>query len=359
MVALAALVAATLTARAQAACGGDCAGDGEASAAELKRIVDIINLCDGQAAGCEEVPGTDKQCTSADLDGDGTISAGELTSVIDTDVLSENPDCTPAGLGVRVFTIDQTTGATDPPTGFFTTGAVPIVNQVTEVTNTGSWYVDQPLRLRAGPVDPVTGIAPIRLEQDVIYGYRIIDNQTTVCVRLLAAGSTGQLDCDGGSPQDVQFTVDSNFSLPADGTTYTAHVGNPSRAGALTLDVMGTVDNTTSLASAAGCATWAFDQPNRLVFTTETMSVRITEVASTGNPARYCSLNETRACSNTNACPAGSGTCSLIRLARTAVPFNCANWTQTGSGGRLMTALFGEATQVGDTANIQRIADDM
>lgn len=342
---------------AHAVCGGDCGGDGEVSPAELKRIVDIINLCAGDAAGCAAIPGTDKQCTSADLDTDGTITAGEFTSIISTDVLDENPDCEATGLGVRVFTIAQTTGATDPPTGFFTTGSVSIVNNVTEVTITGSWYVDQPLRLRAGAVDPVTGIAPIRLEQDVTYGYSIIDGATTVCVRLLAEGSTGQLDCDGGSPQDVLFSVDSNFSGPAEGAMYSAYTGNPSRAGALTLEVMATVDNTGSLASSAECATWEFEEANRLVFTTETMSIRITEVASTGNPARYCSITETRACSNTNACPAGNGTCSLIRLARAGLPFSCDTWTQTDAAGRLITGLFGEATQVGDTANIQRITD--
>jgi hypothetical protein len=100
------------------------------------------------------------------------------------------------------------------------------------------------------------------------------------------------------------------------------------------------------------------DEPNRIVFTTEVITVRITEVPNTGNPARYCSLNETRACSNSNACPAGNGTCSIIRLTRLgSTPFNCATWTQNDGGTRLQTGLFGEATQVGDTANIQRLAD--
>jgi hypothetical protein len=352
---------------AQAACGGDCSGDGEVSPAELNRIVSIINLCGGVAAGCPAVPGADKQCTSADADEDGTISAGELTRVIDEDVLAENPDCAATGLGTRLFTIANTTSATDPPTGFFSTGSIPIVNQVGEVTLAPSatmcppqcgWYVDQPIKIRAGAPDPVTGIAPVRLEEDVVYGYRIIDNSTTVCVKLLAAGSTGQLDCDGGSPQDVILNADSNFSGNAT-SSYDAYIGNVSRAGALTLDVMGTVDNTSTLASANDCATWVFaDEPNRMVFTTETVTVRITEVPNTGNPARYCSLNETRACSNTNACPAGMGTCSIIRLTRLgSTPFNCANWTQSDSGARLQTGLFGEATQVGDTANLQRLTD--
>jgi hypothetical protein len=57
-------------------------------------------------------------------------------------------------------------------------------------------------------------------------------------------------------------------------------------------------------------------------------------------------------------CPGGEASCSVIRLTRLgSTPFNCATWTQTNAGGRLQTGLFGEATQVGDTANIQRLAD--
>jgi hypothetical protein len=140
------------------------------------------------------------------------LTARDLTAVIADDVLGDNPDCEASGLGIHVFTIAQTTGVTDPPTGFFSTGSVPVAGQTTEVTLPPSptmcpplcgWYIEQPLRLVAGAVNPSTGIAPIHLAQDVVYGYRIIDNATTIwssCwrraapaarLRLVAARRTG------------------------------------------------------------------------------------------------------------------------------------------------------------------------
>lgn len=363
-----ALLVAGPAASAEAACHGDCSQDGDVSPAELRRIVDIINLCGGNPQGCPAVPGPDKQCTVADADENGNLTAEDLTRIIAQDVIAENPDCaggTP--LGTRVFTIRQKSGF-NPATGFFSSG-----NLGGEVTVANSWYIAQTLNLRAGAVNETTGIASVRLEQDVIFGGQVIQGGPTLCVKLHAAGSTGQIDCDGGSPQDVVLAVDSNSGpspcatpapsgpdpCRAGSPTTTAYTGTASRAGGLTLQVMATVDNISpALASPADCATHEFGTPTPFVFTTERASAEVDEI-SPSTVIRFCSLDPLTSCSLAGGCPAGKGTCSqtMTRLSRVGVNFNCAMWTTTDGPGRLVTPLFGEDTPVGDTGNILLIGD--
>lgn len=74
--------------RTRTPCPGDCNGTGSLDAADLARIVAIINLCGpcgesgAPAGGCQEVPGVDKQCPAADIDGNGCLTAAELTHFI-------------------------------------------------------------------------------------------------------------------------------------------------------------------------------------------------------------------------------------------------------------------------------------
>lgn len=69
-------------------CLGDCDGSGRTTAADLTKIVAILIGCPcatgpgGAAVGCSAVPGSDKQCTSADFNGDGCISAAELNGAV-------------------------------------------------------------------------------------------------------------------------------------------------------------------------------------------------------------------------------------------------------------------------------------
>ena len=202
-----------------AACHGDCGGNGGVTAEELRRVVWIINACGGDPDGCAAVPGADKQCTSADVDGDGTLTAADLTAIINDDVIGMNPDCDAGGLGTRLLTIRQSAGANPAniATGFFSTGAG---QNGGEVTVDNSWFITNPLKIHAGTPDAATGIAALRLEEDVIFGGQVISQGAvmgpTLCVKLFAQGSSGQLDCDGGSPQDVFFEVDSRQGPCAD-----------------------------------------------------------------------------------------------------------------------------------------------
>ena len=362
MALMSALLMGSLPARAGAVCHGDCTGDGAVSAADLSRIAAIVALCDGAPAGCAAVPGANKQCPSADFDGDGKVTGGDLTQIEKEEVLGASPDCeggTP--LGTRVLTIAQRTGFA-PPTGFFSTGG-----SGGEVTDESvGWYIAQPLKLRAGPVNASTGIASVRVEEDVIFGGQVIQGGPTLCIKILAQGSSGQVDCDGGSPQDLLFTVDSHTGpcLPtppcaADDPVVTPFTGNPSRPGAVTLSVMATVDNIDpKLSSPAQCVNHQFGPPSHFYFTTERTTARVNNVSGT-TILRICSLDENRLCNLTTGCPAGKGTCSFTttQLARTGTAFNCAKWTTTDDTGRLYTPLFGEDTAVGDTANLLLIGD--
>lgn len=363
--------------------------DGSISSADLQRIVSIINLCDGDAAGCAAVTGTDKQCMTADYDGSGDITAAELTRIVKEEVIDQSPDCSgPAPLGTRVFTIAQSAPDFTPPSGFFSTGGGATGSEVTVLN---SWYIGQALKLNAGAVDPGTGIASIRLEEDAIFGWRTIQGGPVLCVKVLAQGSGGQLDCNGGSPQDVVMTVDSNFSNPAGAPALTPSTGNASRAGALTLSVMATVDNIQGLPSPNDCVTHAFGAPSQFHFTTESATALVTN-APNNTVTRFCSLDPTTQCGSGTPppCAAGKGTCTSVRLLKKGNPFLCDNWTTTNAVGprycqsgsapgttpctadaecptpspkcgdglpRLVTPLFGEGTQVGDTANILQIGD--
>jgi hypothetical protein len=66
----------------------DCDGNGTVTAADVARIVSILNLCPpceggGAAAnGCDAVPGNDKQCLPADVGDDGCITAADLTRAV-------------------------------------------------------------------------------------------------------------------------------------------------------------------------------------------------------------------------------------------------------------------------------------
>lgn len=384
-----ACIALAMEGRASAICHGDCGKDGSISSADLQRIVSIINLCDGNPAGCAAVPGSDKQCMTADYDASGDITAAELTRIVKEEVIDQNPDCSgPAPLGTRVFTIAQSAPDFTPPSGFFSTGGGATGSEVTVLN---SWYIGQPLKLAAGAVDPATGIAPLHLEEDAIFGWRTIQAGPVLCVKILAQGSTGQIDCDGGSAQDVLMTVDSNFSNPASPAVLTAHTGNPSRPGAVTLSVMATVDNIQGLPSPNDCVTHTFGAPSQFHFTTETGTALVNN-APNNTLTRFCSLDPTTACGTGNPppCAAGKGTCTSVRLAKKGNPFLCDNWTTTDAVGprycqsgsspgttlctadaqcptpspkcgdglpRFETPLFGEGTQVGDTANMLQIGD--
>src|SRR5262249_15512385 len=79
------------------------------------------------------------------------------------------------------------------------------------------------LRICAGP-DLSGGVHPLALRDDAVLSLAVRDG-STLCIRLAARGSSGILDCDGGTSADVlaaqaagdpaHVTVDSGLGLDA------------------------------------------------------------------------------------------------------------------------------------------------
>jgi len=84
-------------------------------------------------------------------------------------------------------------------------------------------WLPGPLLLCAGP-DLSGGVHPLNLREDAVLGLAVADG-TTLCAKLTAAGSSGILDCDGGTAADVlaaqatgtstRVAVDSGLGLDA------------------------------------------------------------------------------------------------------------------------------------------------
>jgi hypothetical protein len=71
-------------------------------------------------------------------------------------------------------------------------------------TNAAQFVSAGPLILRL--LEPsVAGVAPLRLERDVVIEILLLDNSRQ-CWKLSAEGSNGSIDCDGGTPYDVLAT---------------------------------------------------------------------------------------------------------------------------------------------------------
>jgi hypothetical protein len=275
------LIALSALPRASAAvCVGDCNNNGAVTAGELTKIIAIINLCDGAAAGCAAVPGTDKQCTNADKNGNGVISAGELTLIIQnintfasgcapdtgptatpTNVLPTVPPTnalptstptnalptstptialptatptTAAGppLGDRVFHLNTQVGpgtpTPKPASGFFSSLAVGITAGIPQGT----------LVLSAGGIDATghatvtLGNAPAFTQTDISLG------GISLCTKLESC--TGTLNCNGGANVDLLVSLDSlrpglsclqnGVGLPA-GSTNLCVAPTPPKAG--------------------------------------------------------------------------------------------------------------------------------
>jgi hypothetical protein len=218
------------------------------------------------------------------------------------------------------------------------------------VIQPGSFIEGDPLILRAGALTPPSNptmpfadecTTTLSLAEDAVFGFDVLDT-STVCVKLFAAGSSGVLDCDGGTAQDVTLEQDSNGPDPGFPPVIMTEQGEPASAGAATLMLRVTSVRLPADYSSADCPNvdydnpFAFDsriQPSDVIdvpgdaFTTETASARILNASGvTPNPFIEA--------------PADG-------------PFICGRWTEAGSPGALVAPIPGEdAPIVGDVANL-------
>lgn len=224
---------------------------------------------------------------------------------------TETPTVASAGLGVREFTVKR-------PGSTFDTSALGGID-----VSLDPW-LSSTLKLEGGIPDE-NGVATIQLKEDVILGWTVIDT-SVACMKLFAEGSSGTIACNGGVPQGVIMTADSNGENPPGPITIMTGQGDPSPAGSLSFTLTRSVTvNLPAGSSPQTCLT--------------------TEYPST-EPGVFTSANGQAVLLN----PVQGG--SELMLDKTGEPFDCANWTNPDGPGQLSGPVLGFDQAIGDVANI-------
>jgi hypothetical protein len=209
---------------ARGACPGDCNNNGVVSAGDLTKIVRIINLCDGAAAGCAAISGSDKQCTNADLNGNSTLTVDELVAVINN-VIHFATGCGPTPTATLTPTAAPATQTPTPtatlpgPTPTPTTEAGPPLGMRVFSLGAKSAFTSSllpggslgtpmgTLMFDAGGKDS-TGRATVTLTNPgVVIRTDLSAGGLTLCTKLDSC--TGTIYCNGGTDVDVLNSLDS------------------------------------------------------------------------------------------------------------------------------------------------------
>jgi len=220
----------------------------------------------------------------------------------------------PAALGERIFTIEPGVLLADPSstgTGLFTSGL--------SGANAANSFSPGPLVL-VGGVPNGSGVAPLSLQADAVIDVSVIDG-SRACIKLLAAGSTGSIDCDGGTAYDVEAASPAGAGQPI---TLATGLGAPSGAGNATLLVT-QLAQPLAPGDPTDCADVIYGLPAGTVAYTTALATAIKDG---------------------------------ISLAVSGEPFDCGNWTNGGSQGQLVSPVPTNQPPVGDVANVFRLDDD-
>ncbi|HSP97082.1 MAG TPA: hypothetical protein VL049_07535 [Candidatus Dormibacteraeota bacterium] len=220
----------------------------------------------------------------------------------------------PADLGERVFTIreDSKFGDANSRVGFFTTGLSGL--SVSQNFSPG------PLVLEAGALDG-NGIATLSLKEDAYFKVNIPAGATVLCIRMLASGSSGRIDCNGGTPFNISLTAAAGPDAPV--PTPITGQGTDSGPGSAELRVGQSIAELTAFTDTCD-ASVTFPAATQTIYTTATFT------ATKGTKV----------------------------LAKTGEPFDCAHWTMTDGPGMLVTGVVATDSRAGgDAANITRLAD--
>jgi hypothetical protein len=224
------------------------------------------------------------------------------------------PTAIPNPLGERVFTIEPGVLLADPSstgTGLFTTGL--------SGANAATSFGPGPLLLFADLPDG-NGVAALSLEADAFIDVSIVDG-SRLCVKLLAAGSGGSIDCNGGTAYDVVAT---SAAGPGQPVALSTGQGAPAGPGNATLIVQQLLQTLPS-GDTTSCADVVYGMPAGTAAYTTTLGTSIK---------------------------------GALSLAVAGEAFDCANWTNGGSQGRLVFPAPGNQPPVGDVANVFRLDDD-
>jgi len=214
------------------------------------------------------------------------------------------------------------------------------------------WFL-QPLRLVAGRPDPdapagqepeAACSAPLVLAQDAIIGLAALDG-STACIKLFAEDSGGNLDCDGGSKQDVVVTQNSNGGDNEDPPVVETYVGTPGGPGSATLILARVVSiNLPVGTQPPNCELIDYDNPLSIPGVEE-KDVIDAGFAFTTNLGTGFVANPVQ----------GGATVTLSVSADET--FSCKDWTQTDARGKLLLPIPGLDTVIGDTVNMLLLTD--
>ena len=252
------------------------------------------------------------------------------------------PTTVPVGLGDRVFTIREDSGAPapDPRTGFFSSGL-------------SGFSVSE--RFTAGPIvltadaPNASGVAQLRLKQDAYFKVYIKLGGTILCVKWVAQGSRGSMDCNGGTPYGVTLTEAAGQTPP--GVPMTG-VGSDSGSGAANLFVRQVISEIHNQCPAGGGTCTVSGTP-----------------CTTNSECVPTSIDDSKACDATTVFDNAGldvvyttanflGTKGTRTFSKNGENFSCSAWTTTDGTGMLVTGLLAVDERAGGTsANGIRVAD--
>jgi hypothetical protein len=183
------------------------------------------------------------------------------------------------------------------------------------------------------------GVAPLAVASDSIIGFGVIDG-SVVCARIEAAGSSGKLDCDGGTPVDVVVTQNSNGNGANDPAVTQTEQGSPGPAGSGYLVVNARLAQCNAQNAACPLVDDPSDCSNLSLVDYDAMPL-----------AQGALTTGTATATVQNASQGGNPT-----ISKTGQPFNCAQWVTDGPGVLEIPVPFLDSI-VGDLANVAQFDD--
>ncbi len=303
----------------------DVNDDGEVTINELISAVNnALNQCPPPAptdtvepspTSTDTVEPTETETPAATSTPTPTVSVTTETPLLATETPTETPATPSAGLGERVFTIreDSQIGSLTVRTGFFSSGM--------GNASIANLFTAGPLTLVAGTPD-ADGIASVTLKEDAFYAVNLPPGGTTLCNHVIAAGSSGMIDCDGGTALGVRLVEPGGVTPP--GTPETG-LGADAGPGAVQLNVMQAVAEIENIAAPCNAETPGFADAIQAIYTT----------------ANYYAEK------------------GIVSAEKDGENFSCDEWTTTDGPGMLVTGVVASDPRVpgGNVANITRLAD--
>jgi len=252
-------------------------------------------------------------CPSFDVNGDGMVGINELITAVNNAL--GTCETMPVET-TRTFTIEPGVLLADPTgtgTGLFTTGL--------SGANAAMSFTSGPLTLALGVPDS-GGVASLRLVSDVLLEIVVVDS-SRLCFKMLASGSDGSIDCDGGTAYDTSGTQPAgDVGFPF---TIETGLGDPSGPGDGNL-LVPVMYQLVPASDSTPC--------DQVVFT---------------NPVQTFPFTTTNAISN-------KGSLQLIVAGK---KFDCANFGTSGSGGQLASPAPATQAPIGDVSNVFRLAESV